>query len=473
MGLWQDFKDWANENFSTTDPANNPYADIDRANYDLPGYGGRDEFSNREMRGAQGRGAFTAADSDFRNDQRSMLDQYKRMYFNDDESLAIQQAQRDRANAAAQQRSLMASASPSNAAMAARVGSQNIGRADQGISGNAIMGRIGERQGLAGAMTNISGMGRAQDINLNQFNAAQRQSARNANDAYALGMGDLNLRNASQQQQGGMNFETNRAGRFGVVAGQPTGAERVISGIAGAGTQIAGALMGNPGAVAGKQAGARSAGYTPEAFGQPMQLQTGVNATPYSPTAAQVGYTPGLYGQPMTLDTAWGSPRPFAEGGIVTKPTNAIIGEAGPEAVIPLPYFEEIVNKVIQAQDRKDRDTRLRSEGKQGLVNKTNPLAFNPNAEEPARRKAIVEPGQPTVEREQWRGVVTEGEPQIEGEDPPGQVSVVGHGRNIVAERPFIARAKAEQAEEEAKAAAAQAAYWRRYSENMYGMNRK
>jgi hypothetical protein len=26
----------------------------------------------------------------------------------------------------------------------------------------------------------------------------------------------------------------------------------------------------------------------------------------------------------------------MAEGGIVTKPTNAIIGEAGPEAVIPL-----------------------------------------------------------------------------------------------------------------------------------------
>jgi len=31
-----------------------------------------------------------------------------------------------------------------------------------------------------------------------------------------------------------------------------------------------------------------------------------------------------------------GAPRAFAQGGIVTKPTNAIIGEAGPEAVIPL-----------------------------------------------------------------------------------------------------------------------------------------
>lgn len=31
-----------------------------------------------------------------------------------------------------------------------------------------------------------------------------------------------------------------------------------------------------------------------------------------------------------------GAPRAFAQGGIVTQPTNAIIGEAGPEAVIPL-----------------------------------------------------------------------------------------------------------------------------------------
>ena len=31
-----------------------------------------------------------------------------------------------------------------------------------------------------------------------------------------------------------------------------------------------------------------------------------------------------------------GAPKAYAKGGIVTKPTNAIIGEAGPEAVVPL-----------------------------------------------------------------------------------------------------------------------------------------
>jgi phage-related minor tail protein len=31
---------------------------------------------------------------------------------------------------------------------------------------------------------------------------------------------------------------------------------------------------------------------------------------------------------------------PFAKGGIVTSPVNALIGEAGPEAVIPLDRFD-------------------------------------------------------------------------------------------------------------------------------------
>lgn len=36
---------------------------------------------------------------------------------------------------------------------------------------------------------------------------------------------------------------------------------------------------------------------------------------------------------------------PFAKGGIVTGPTRALIGEAGPEAVIPLDRFDDVVGK--------------------------------------------------------------------------------------------------------------------------------
>ena len=44
------------------------------------------------------------------------------------------------------------------------------------------------------------------------------------------------------------------------------------------------------------------------------------------------------YTQTVALyDSAfYGNPVPMATGGIVTRPTNAIVGEAGPEAVIPL-----------------------------------------------------------------------------------------------------------------------------------------
>jgi hypothetical protein len=38
-------------------------------------------------------------------------------------------------------------------------------------------------------------------------------------------------------------------------------------------------------------------------------------------------------------------PRPFATGGIVTSPTRALVGEAGPEAVIPLSQLMEHFNK--------------------------------------------------------------------------------------------------------------------------------
>jgi hypothetical protein len=36
---------------------------------------------------------------------------------------------------------------------------------------------------------------------------------------------------------------------------------------------------------------------------------------------------------------------PFAKGGIVTGPTPALVGEAGPEAIIPLSKFDDVVGK--------------------------------------------------------------------------------------------------------------------------------
>ena len=55
---------------------------------------------------------------------------------------------------------------------------------------------------------------------------------------------------------------------------------------------------------------------------------------------------------------------PMAKGGIVTKPTNAIVGEAGPEAVIPLDQHSGYASRQ-QMQDQKDIIGELRKQNQQ------------------------------------------------------------------------------------------------------------
>jgi hypothetical protein len=198
---------WLSEMFNPTDPANNPYATVDQNNFNMPGFKGRDQYTQGAMQGAQGRQAFQSSDSPFRDLQRQQIERYGRMFNNDGDSLALQQAQQAQQQAAAQQRSLMASASPNNAAMMARVGSQNIGRANAAIEGQGMMARNAERMGLAGAMGNLTTSARGQDLQNNQFNAGMQQGNRNANDAYEQGMLGANMQNAGMQQSGMMNYE--------------------------------------------------------------------------------------------------------------------------------------------------------------------------------------------------------------------------------------------------------------------------
>lgn len=366
MSWWSDFRQGLRDKFDPTHESNNPYTQVNQRNFQLPGFGERQRFSDEQMRSAQGREAFTAQDSSFRGDQQAMMDAYRGMYNDDSQSLALRQAERDQAGMQAQQRSLMASASPNNQAMMARVGSQNIGRGNQAIAGNALMGRIAERQGLAGTMSNLSGMARAQDQNMSQFNAQQQQGNRQWNDQAAQGWYGANMQNAALQQSGNMGYEQNRLGRFGIVAGQPTGAERLASGLTGG-------------------------------------LMAGVKM--------------------------------MAEGGIVTKPTNAVIGEAGPEAVIPLPYLEQLVERLVDASGKRDQQKRSQ-EG------------------DAAMQKFGMRKPAPKFD-------VSVGQAVVESAGPSG----VTHERDHIAERPFVAQAKADEAQ-------ALADYWARYNQQMHPMNR-
>ena len=60
----------------------------------------------------------------------------------------------------------------------------------------------------------------------------------------------------------------------------------------------------------------------------------------------------------------YGAPLPMASGGIVTRPTNAVVGEAGPEAVIPLDQHGGYASRQ-QMQDQKDMISELKKQNQQ------------------------------------------------------------------------------------------------------------
>lgn len=76
-----------------------------------------------------------------------------------------------------QQRSLAASASPANAAMAARNAAMNIGRAGYGMSGQAALAGIQERNSAMDALGNMLNQQRGQEL---QAALGSRQNAINA-----------------------------------------------------------------------------------------------------------------------------------------------------------------------------------------------------------------------------------------------------------------------------------------------------
>lgn len=465
--------------FNPIDPRNNPYTEIDQGNFDLPGFNDRGRFARTQMEGAQGR----VAGGDWREQQKAAMGRYQGMYNDDAQSLALGQAQRDQASAAAQQRSLMASASPSNAAMMARVGSQNIGRAGQAIAGNAMMGRIAERQGLADTMSNLALSGRGQDL---------QQAGQN--DAYTQGMYGGGMQNAALQQQGGMNYEAQRSQRFAAAAGQPTTGQRLIGALTGG---IAAAGGGDapsdrrlktdirPGAGDANafmdSVNPQSYNYKPEA-GMPSGRFTGVMAQDLEKTQAgaqAVTDTPG--GKMVDFGKLGGTivaglaalndrlknieagkrpeelsrerpkqaerperpeelsrerpkrsmylpaPRMMEEGGVVTKPTNAIVGEAGPEAVIPLDKLPDVVRLLGQyagsnmsmEQIKRDSEERRR---------------YADFAADAKRRAAAARsPFQVTV-----------GDPEV-------SVGGIEHERDYDAEFPFAKQAEAENLRREAR----------------------
>lgn len=249
----------------------NAYAGVDRNNFNVPGYQGRED----ELKGLQyqlgNRGALQAqggaigpyaqsGEGGFRQDQGALAAMLMRQAQGQD-SMAAQQLRQYADQNIAQQQALAASARPGMGAMASRMAAQNAGRINQGLAGQTEMAQIAERLGASQALGGVLQGARGLDVNQSQFNAGMTnqqlleqarlqqqnnqfnvgayQNQTGMNDAAIMEM--LRQRNqlAQLQQQGGMGYEQVRAGKFGAATNVPSFDEMFLSGASNLGAGLA------------------------------------------------------------------------------------------------------------------------------------------------------------------------------------------------------------------------------------------
>lgn len=456
----------ANTTFTGSDPM---------GNFNLPGWSDRNAYAENQMVTAGGRAAPQSAnDSQFRGYQDSLAQRLSRQV-NGEDSLS-QYALRNSTNQnLAQQRSMAASASPGNVAMAQRLAQQGAGSINQGYGAQAAQLGIQERNAAANALTGLSSQARGQDLQNNQFNAGAQLANRGQNDQYSLGQGQLALANAAGQQRGSMGYEANQTQRYGIDKNAPKepawwekalGYGAQLAPLAfladgGVATEPTNAVVGEAGPEAilplGDLIGAAQKRATPGAL-QPlsalsqqpvdhherrMQYLSSMaqsNANSSDPIARGIGAGMGAYSaikghQKSTtpaiqsglsqqtqdrpqlggVDQGYDMIRPptlMAQGGIVTKPTNTIIGEQGPEAVVPLGKLPGLIDRLQQS------------------VAQPTAVAGDvyAHSREPMRADRVQE--------------------RVPTRSP---VSLVSHERDVMAEDPFVLEARAREAEERAR----------------------
>lgn len=364
----------------------------DRNNFQLAGADARGDFLRGGAQNAQNRIAPQAAgalagDSAFAGDQRALVDRL-RGQMNGQDSLAQLQLRDATDSNIAQQRSQAASASPGNAAMAQRLAMQNTGRINQGFGSQAAQLGIQERNAAANALGAVAQGARGQDQQQSQFNAGQQQQNNQfnvgaqlqqagLNDQYTQGMSGLELANAEASQRGNMGYEQNQTQRRGQDLGVeqgPANWERVASAAGPIIPLLASdeRLKTGISTPAGGTLDALIAHLKPQEFSYKDQRmgagpRTGVMAQDVErggPVGRQMvddvggakmldvnkslGTALGLIGRlGERLDQVdGGGERAMATGGIVTRPTRALVGEAGPEAVIPLDKLPSLVERL-------------------------------------------------------------------------------------------------------------------------------
>lgn len=182
------------------------------------GQWGQAGMAQANRSGAQGNSAWSG-------DQRFLAD-HLRGQMSGQNSLSVEQLRQDSGRNIAMQQALAASAGPQNAAMAQRMASQNAGRINQGMAGQAAMAGIAERNAAAQALGGLAGQARGQDMS-QQFGAQQLDDAR-----WQSGMG-LGL-NAAQSNLGAQTAQDQMRLQQALAQAQMPSANQ----------QLAGAVLG-------------------------------------------------------------------------------------------------------------------------------------------------------------------------------------------------------------------------------------
>jgi hypothetical protein len=220
-----------------------PYGGIDRSNYNVPGYDAAYGQYGQMAGGFAGRNAPQAGASMFRGQQAGLGQQLAREAGGNGigQGLIRGQAQGQADRGLQQQYGMAAGARPGQAGLAYRQAAMNAGAQNAQVGGQSAQA-LGQYQ--LGAMNNYGQFlqgARGQDDSQAQFNVDARLRQLGLNDQSQLEALRQRLQLQGMQQQGGMGYEANRAGRYGGLLGVPTSEEQLISGAASLGPMLMGA----------------------------------------------------------------------------------------------------------------------------------------------------------------------------------------------------------------------------------------
>jgi len=212
--------------------AEEKYGTLDRGNFNVPGYGGRQQNLLSQADYAAGRRSPQAGVSGFRSGQQGLVGLLEAQARGQGPSAAQLQLKDAMSRNVSAQQALMASGG------SARSASQQAGALGASLSNQAAQARVQEQLGAQQQLGAALQGARGQDMQRNIANMEAQLRSRGLNDQQIRAMLELELRQAGMQQQGGMGYEGQRTQRFGAMLGVPTRGEQVLS----AGTSLLGLL---------------------------------------------------------------------------------------------------------------------------------------------------------------------------------------------------------------------------------------